>query len=201
MREQGRTKIAFVTNHTPYTLGLKAALKDKLLPTEKIVFDESVAHGTQDFRGINLRLKNIDHDSVGAFLLEPDLSIWCKSAKALGLTGQVFGTDQFESAITIGRCAPVIDNAFYANHTQSAEFVERYKAQFGNDVQVPDASLSYALIQAFRSVFSTNPKTAEEIIEKIASIRDFDSIKGRTSVVENDGVRHFLWPVVLRSTR
>lgn len=44
-------------------------------------------------------------------------------------------------------------------------------------------------------------RSSEELVERLRAVNKLNTVKGSTSVVLSDGVRHFNWPIVLRNTR
>jgi branched-chain amino acid transport system substrate-binding protein len=190
--------VAIVCNDTPYTQGLREAFRSQLRPNTKIVLDETTDHGTLDYRALALRLKKSGADTLGLMLLEPDITNFCRLMRENKFLPIVFGTDQFETRSVVTKCAPVLDSAIYANHTQTKEFTDRYIAKFGNDIQLPDASVGYAIIEILSKVLAEK-KTPEEVIAAMKEIKDFKTVKGTTSYKFSEGVNYFDWDVVERT--
>lgn len=192
-------KIALLSNDTPYTSGFRSAFRQALPSPERIIFDETTDHGTMDYRALALKLKNSGADVVGLLLLEPDLSVFCRALRENHFLPFVFGTDQFASRSSITNCSPILDTAIYANHTQPKEFENRYIETYGNDLQLPDASTGYSVVEILLKVLSVN-KTPESVMKSLREIKNFSTAKGVTSAVEKDGVSFFDWDVVEQAT-
>jgi len=191
--------VALVSNDTPYTSGLRAAFKSNF-DSSKIVMDETTDHGTLDYRALALRVKNIGAEVLGLMLLEPDLTIFCKALKEMHYHPFVFGSDQFESESSIKNCSPLLDNAVFANHSQSDYFVNKYKAAYGDNVQIADASAGYAVIEIFNHVLSES-KDPQKVMEALRTLKNFKTAKGIVSSQSKDGVFYFDWDVVQKEIR
>jgi len=187
--------VAIVSNDTPYTQGLREAYRLQLGANTKIVLDETSDHGTLDYRALALRVKKSGADTLGLMLLEPDISIFCRLLRENQFYPFVFGTDQFGSKTVISKCSPVLDNAVYANHSQTNEFADRYIARYGNDIQLPDASVGYAIIEILSKVL-TKDLTPDEIIAALKNIKNLQTVKGVTSYKNSEGVNYFDWDLV-----
>jgi len=188
--------VAFLVNEIPYTLGLHKAVKE--LNSIPILFEETILHNSDSYRSILSKLKAKQPKLIGAFLLEPDLSKFCRSMRDLQIRATIFGTDQFETLSAVKRCEPVLEQGFFANHTQPDSFTKKYLQTYGDDIQVPDASLAYALVEILSSLALSPLDSSEKIMGKLHSIKNLSTIKGITSINSYKDVHYLDWPIVVR---
>ncbi|MEZ4755015.1 MAG: ABC transporter substrate-binding protein [Bdellovibrionota bacterium] len=145
-----------------------------------------------DFKSILLQKNLKNFDIIGVYLLPPQLKLFYKQAKELGVNLNTFGTTTFESTSILKEVMPLIEGVPYTHSTTSEEFLKTYKKEFGNDMHVGYAAGAYdfslllgKLVDQKR--FSAGDKP-ELILEAFEAVKPFNGASGKISFVNSEKV-------------
>lgn len=156
----------------------------------KVVLSEGVAEGSNDFRTIIAKLKQLPRlDAVVSPTYPKEGAVFVRQIKELGLKAPLFGGDNWGSPEFRKTAGSAAEGVQYTAPSESTspeykDFAKRYKAKFN---QEPDIFSAYsydaatAVCKAFDACKSTDPEKARDALLKVS----FMGVSGKVAFKGN----------------
>ncbi|MCK4670523.1 MAG: ABC transporter substrate-binding protein [Nanoarchaeota archaeon] len=172
-----------------------------------IVFDESYAPETTDFRSLLLKIKNRDVDPLVVIGWD-EAGFMLKQAKELGLDIQFLGWDQFTVKQFLVNAAGGAEGAYTTmwespNQEKLDSLIVRYKKKYGHDPEnIFFTSTGYdAAMVTFEAMKQTieegKEPRGEDLKNAMHKIKDYKGILG-TITIDEDGIARSITEKVRR---
>ena len=200
LRKRGLRKVAIFKTDNQYLDSIFAGLSASASGLQVDLVD-SFQPGDKDFRSSVAKLKHTDYNAVGLFLLSAQVSLFSAQLRGTGLQMPIFGTDFFESMTEVEQSRGALRGATFANNEVSPNFLARYVAAFGNEVQINHAAngFDFAIFLCERLGSDLNSASSAEIISRAVNTTRFPSQQGEASFIASPaGDKFFHFPVVIR---
>lgn len=185
--------------------GVVAGLERTLLPASSVTVVDRVPLDAQDFRSVISKMKARNFDVLGVMLISGQISSFYKQMKVQNLMRPTFGPDFLDSTAELNAAGSTVEGAFHPNFDVIDDFRARYVAVYGNDTQIPFAANSYDVANIVAELFgseSRRPKSPEDVVTAIRSVRDYHGANGTMSVTEGEGKDYFFkYPLILKEAR
>lgn len=200
LRKRGFRKVAIFKTDNQYLDAIFAGLTAAATGLQVDLVD-SFQPGDKHFRSSVAKLKRADYDAVGLFLLSGQVSLFSAQLRGMGLQMPIFGTDFFESMTEVEQSKGALIGATFANNEVSADFLARYIAAFGNEVQINHAAngFDFAVFLCERLGPDLNMTSSADIVSRTLKTSRFTSQQGEASFIASSaGDKYFHFPVVIR---
>jgi len=171
--KQGNKKFAIIRSEDPFLDAMEKAFSS-LIDDPSNLTSISVSPSENDFRSIVLKLKRLEVDAVGVYLLPGQIASFYKQASNIGFTPKSFGTDIFESETEIKEARGAMEGAIFATLDVPTVFREAYKLRFGNTLQLPFAFNAYRVAELIQA--SVSKDSGMPLIERLE--RNAEDMKG-----------------------
>lgn len=151
----------------------------------------------RDFKSTILRLKQSNPGAVGLFIGPDQLLNFVKQAELLKFKATYFGTDLFETAVSISTNTDTFSGCIYADNEVSSLFRKNYLDAYNNEAQQTFAGSGYDMALLVAEAFKANPNS-----DNLSLMNFFRQIENRTGVLgnfsfvsESDRGMYFKYPV------
>lgn len=162
LRAKGLKRMALVKTDIAFIDGVIDGMRKNLRADEVLEIVDTYAPGDTDFKSTIAKLKNRSYDALGVFLMSGQISQFYRQSAQLNYRPVTFGTDFFDSVQEVRDAAGAMDGAVFAAPYVDPDFVARYKATFGNDLQVAWAANGYDFAELLARVIDRRPDTQED---------------------------------------
>lgn len=160
---------------------------------------------TSDFKSVIAKLKSRRYDAVGVFLLPDQIITYYRQAFALGYATRTFGAAIHDSQDLITRAGPGVEGALVVAHDVTAEFRQRWHAEFGNDSRIGNGATAYDTVAMIAELFGdgrSHGLPAAEIVSRFAEVQSQHGASGHFAFADTpDAGKHFDFPLSLRVIR
>lgn len=148
----------------------------KILPEGgfSIVADESVTKSENDFKSSIAKIRAAKPDVVIAYI-SPQVGVFAKQAKDLGLNIPLVSGPTFEIVEQIKAAQGGLDNQLYVGNDNTS-FIDAFRAKYESYPTIAGDYLYDAITQLAKASVQTD-KTNQSIVDFIK--RDFDGISGK----------------------
>jgi branched-chain amino acid transport system substrate-binding protein len=182
VRERGFGKAAVIYDISQdYSLGIRDSFTKKFNSLGgKIVVEESIKGGEEEFRAVLTRIKAANPDVIIFTVYYKEAALLMKQARALGLDQQFAGGNGLESEVLTQLAGPAAEGAYVTTHFSPEdprpivqEFRDRFKAEHKID---PDSNAGkahdalYLVADAIRRAKSDDSKAIRDAIEKTTKL-------------------------------
>lgn len=202
----GFKKIACVYINNDYGSGLFKVFKDKFqMLGGQIIFEDSFAQSTTDFRSIITRLKLFSPDAV--FLISHDEIInFVRQMVELGAKFQIYTTPVFEDNRNIEKLGSLADGiiyTYYGNFDPSSSdeqvkiFITQYKELY-KESPTYYAALAYDAASILLEALRRTSYRIDDVKNELYKIQHFPGITGETTFDKNGDVSK---PVSLKTVK
>lgn len=206
LKKHNHKKFAMLIAESAFTGEMWAAFKRAADPASEFVFVEEITTTDQDFRALLARLKGLDIDAVGVFLMPGQVSSFYRQAKEMGISfPMTFGTNFFETLSELKAANGAMDGAIFSNNSISPKFLSRYKAKFKNESQLSFAATAYEFaVSLARELKKRGARPKGEEVLNLFS--DLDVLQGDATgaykaVNDKNVGRYVQFPVVIKEVR
>jgi len=141
--KRGYKTVSIVDTNHPGTLAVTAAIKESLKDTNvQIVSYDLTNVDDRDFRTIAAKLKKLNPDIVVVEMFSPEIEIFAKQMKELGMKIPLTSVETFEWS----NDPSLFEGMWFISDVRVAQsFADKYKAKFGSDPK-PGATYVYDLV-------------------------------------------------------
>lgn len=204
LRATSKTEKSFhvVSTQFSFIKSMLDAFESYLLPDEKLVTVANVPPSETDFRAIITRMRGQKIDRVGVFLLPHQIVSFLKQAKEIGYIFEAYGTDFFESAVSLIENRELLKGAIYPDNDPSEEFRSMYRRRFNNEDQLTFAAAAYVMTRHLgRIMVNTNDQSGPVVADRLRRSQPVsDSMMGPFRFVsENEFGQYFRFPIVIKA--
>lgn len=188
LRSKGYKKLGLVTTEFAFINTVVEGMQENLREDESLEIVDSYLFGDHDFSASISKLKKKQFDAVGVFLGSGQISQFYRQAGSLKFKAKTFGTDFFDSLSEVADAKGGMTGAVFAAPSTNKDFALRYRKRFGNDLQIPWAANAYdfAILVGSHLGYQGDKLPAEEIIERIKSVKPFEGASNSVAFVESD---------------
>ena len=160
LRSRGLKRWAFLKTELAFINGIFDGMRKRVQHEEVIELVDSFEPGDADFKSSIVKLRSRNFDALGVFLISGQVSQFYKQSRQLGLHVTTFGTDFLDSQQEIKDAAGAMSGAVLATGLVNPQFANRYRAAFGNDLQLTWAANGYEFATLAGTVFNPAPSQA-----------------------------------------
>lgn len=203
LRSKGWRNFAVIQAEDPYFDNMINGMKRKLKSEESLKVVSRLQYTDNDFRSVIAKIKAMNIDALGVFLMPGQQSTFFNQAEAQKLNIQAFGPDVFESTSEIMAANGNMEGSVYVLNRASESFRTRYIKRFGNDNQIAYAANAYECAKLIVKLFGASgsfPVSSSEIINRF---KNLSRIKAESTgdyniaTLEN-GDMYFQFPIVIK---
>lgn len=194
-------KFVIVKSQSPFFDSMASAFE--YADTSGIVtkkFELSPGFGN-DFRGLILKVKELNPQAVGLLMSPDDLLNFLKQAKELNLQTEYFGTDLFETCSRIIKGVWPYGSACYPDNQVSSDFKQRYLERFVNDSQLTFAAVAYEMANLIADYAKIDDSfDSDRFLKYLGSIQERSGVLGPYSFRKTSKFgRYFEFDVVVKN--
>jgi ABC-type branched-subunit amino acid transport system substrate-binding protein len=156
-------KLAIFKVDIVYYTAMYEGLKDALHSDQSIVALNSFTPDQMDFRSSVSKLKELDVDAVGVYLIPGQIAQLYRQLAEQSELHPTFGTEDLGTKSEIEKFPRLMEGAVFARNPVVTSFAESYGKRYGNDIHIGHAAHAYDM-----AVFLTQmPKsgTAEQFMQ------------------------------------
>lgn len=178
----GKKKYGIALAEVSYLQGLYAGFKadsEKRGSTVDLIgtFDPTA----QDFRSTISAAKRRSYDTLGVFLITGQVQSFYRQLHDQKISLPTFGADFHGSETEIIASGRAIDGAVFPDLKVAPEFRARYKAKFGNDIQVSFAANAYDVASLVADLFGKRDSSTLTNAEVLTALIGAQPVKGAHS--------------------
>lgn len=179
LSDSGPKRYGVALAEVSYLQGLFAGFKsdvEKRGSTVELIgtFDPSV----QDFRSAVSLTKRRNYDMIGVLLITGQVQNFYKQLNDQKVSLPTFGADFHGSKTEIVASGTAINGAVFPDLKVSPEFRSRYKARFGNDIQIAFAANAYDVGLLVAELFGNSRSSTLTNNEIITLLKGTSTITG-----------------------
>ena len=173
LRSRNLKKLVLVKTELAFINGILDGMRERLQQEETIDVVDNYEGGDFDFRSSIAKLRRMKFDALGVFLISGQVSQFYRQSREMGLTATTFGTDFLDSIKEVHDAGGAMEGAVFATGLVDSGFVERYRKQYGNDLQLTWAANGYEFAMLVAAVFGQTAErlSAEEVIARLRNAR------------------------------
>ena len=198
VKKRGFKSIGIITSEHEGANALREAFLKELKKqdlAERIVFDEKVAMGAQDFKTLLAKARTKNVDAMCTIILPGSLATYAKQVKEVALPAEIFGYELFEDVNEVKASEGTLVGKWYVNASDPTnEFRERFKMKFGElpGFGAGNAYDSLALVAFAAAAFNGNNLL---IANHLRELKDY---KGAVGLYSATGDNRFALPATLK---
>lgn len=205
VRRRGYRSVGVIVADNSYVQGVVDGLREALKRSGTVEIVDRVPLDTQDFRSVVSKMKTRNYDVLGVMLISGQLSAFYRQMRAQGLVRPSFGPDFLDSTSELAAAGAAVEGAFHPNFDVTVTFRDHYRAQYGNDSQIPFAANAYDIANLVARLFgakSGGVPNSEAIVDAVRSVREYEGANGRMTVARGElGDYHFAYPLVIKEAK
>jgi branched-chain amino acid transport system substrate-binding protein len=205
VRRRGYRSVGVIVADNSYVQGVVDGLSVELKNSGTLEVVDRVPLDTQDFRSVVSKMKTRNYDVLGVMLISGQLSAFYKQMKAQDLVRPTFGPDFLDSTGELASAGAAVEGAFHPNFDVTDVFRTRYRAQYGNDSQIPFAANAYDVANLVVKLFGrrrAGVPNGEAIIDAVRNVREYEGANGRMSVASGElNDYYFAYPLVIKEAK
>lgn len=168
-RKHDLHRLGIIKTELAYINSITDAMKALLKKDESLEVIASVDMATSDFRTEVLKLKAQRFDAIGVFLTGEQGVQFYRQAKQVNYQPKTFSLDFFDSESVAEQAGGAMDGVDFVAPTQRADFQERYRKVFGNDLQSAWAAMSYEFAMLVGNTFDgeAHKLSAKQVVDRL----------------------------------
>lgn len=205
VQRRGYRSVGVIVADNSYVQGLVDGLSGALGKDGSVDIVDRVPLDMQDFRSVVSRIKTRSYDVLGVMLISGQLSGFYRQMKAQDLVRPSFGPDFLDSSQELASAGIAAEGAFHPNFDVMDGFRVRYRAQYGNDAQIPFAANAYDVANLVAQLFGGKteiPPGAADIMNTVRGVREYEGANGRMSVLRGEtNDYYFHYPLVIKEAK
>lgn len=187
LKEKGIKRASLISiNYTIIGEVMDYLKKDLANEGIEIVSTDLVNWGTKDFRIILMKMKQKDPEMVIVILGTPEVDLFAKQAMELGLNKPFTSIDMILESHNLA----LYEGAeFVLAPVGNKDFIEKFKKYSDYEIETCMANF-YDMMKIITKIyekFDTKP-TADQVVEELHKIKDYDSAVGVKITVNEDGI-------------
>ena len=171
LRSKGVKRIGVLKAELVFFNGVVNEMRKMLRSDEELIVND-VALGDSDFRTIIGKLKAENTQGLVVLLVSGQISAFYRQLAQLKAKMATVGTDFFDSMTEVRQAVGTMTGAVFPAHYVNQDFVKRYVAAYGNDMQLAIAAIAYDFaLMTGRAFSGANGETltAEKIVQYFRS--------------------------------
>lgn len=192
-------KTATIYANSDFNIGLNNAFKERYESLGgTVVAAETYEQDSKDFRTQLTKIRAANPDAL--FVIPyGEGGLILKQAREIGITAPFFGPDAIGGKAVIEQAGPVGEGLIFTEpkfdpaNPKSREFVERFKAKYGEEPAFPGYTANnYDIIYLLADAIRKGGENRDAIKEYLYNVRDYDGAGGMLTLDENgDALKEF----------
>jgi branched-chain amino acid transport system substrate-binding protein len=182
LSKTGQKRYGIALAEVSYLQGLYAGFKaDSERKGSTVELLGTFDPGAQDFRSAISAARRRNYDLLGVLLITGQVQSFYRQLNDQKINIPTFGADFHGSQTEIAASGPAIDGAVFPDLKVAPEFRSRYKAKFGNDIQIAFAANAYDVALLVAKLFGNGTSSSLTNQEILAALRGNTIISGAHS--------------------
>jgi ABC-type branched-subunit amino acid transport system substrate-binding protein len=172
----------------------------EIKPQAKLSVLAEVLPAEREFRSIISKLKGLNAERLGVFLLPDQLATFMRQARENGITAEIFGSDICETAAEIAGVRRYVYGCAYPDNQVTSQFRTDYRSRFNNESQITFAGAAYDMALVLAEHFKAHPESKHgDIVTALSTIQGRSGVLGTFSYRDDPAFgRFFEYPVVVK---